>query len=522
MIPTRRGIDRPRRRWGCWSRRPRSASWRRARWDAIVVGAGHNGLACAAYLARAGRRVLVLEARRRVGGACTLEEVWPGYRISPCAYLVGLLHPLVIEELGLAEHGFRVDARRRPGCSCRSRTGRASSSGTTTRCARRRSAGSRPATSPGWRAFCDVKRRLRDALRPDGRRRPLGRPAPVPRARSSAGSAGDDEARKLLFDWSMVEYVEHFLDDERLQIGLPGPGGDRHERQPARPGDGVDPLPPRTRAGWAGCRGCGGTSRAGWAWSRSSSATPPARPGAVVATGRPGGADRARRGGRARGRRADRRRRASSRTPTRGRRSACWATRPTRPGGPGSRRSRWSAARSSSTSPSASCPTSAPGPGRAEPHHLGQINTPLTKAEWQAGFDRAPAAGELPDRLWTELYFQTAHDPSVAPEGVHTMSVFAQYVPHTFARGRLGLPPRRGQGRSPCASIGRFCDEHPRRRVDAQVLGPPDIEREVGLTGGHIFQGECLPATCGTAASRRGRRCPASSSAAPAPTPAAA
>src|SRR5438105_6904613 len=78
-----------------------------ARWDAIIVGAGHNGLTCAAYLARAGRRVLVLEARRRVGGACTLHEVWPGYRISPCAYLVGLLHPLVIDELGMVDYGFR-------------------------------------------------------------------------------------------------------------------------------------------------------------------------------------------------------------------------------------------------------------------------------------------------------------------------------------------------------------------------------------------------------------------------------
>src|SRR5213082_1225228 len=76
------------------------------RWDAIIVGAGHNGLTCAAYLARAGRRVLVLEARRRVGGACTLQEVWPGFRVSPCAYLAGLLHPLVIDELDLPGLGF--------------------------------------------------------------------------------------------------------------------------------------------------------------------------------------------------------------------------------------------------------------------------------------------------------------------------------------------------------------------------------------------------------------------------------
>ena len=82
------------------------AEMARRRWDVIVVGAGHNGLACAAYLARAGKAVIVLEARERVGGACTLEEPWPGFRVSPCAYLVGLLHPLVIEELGLA--GSRV------------------------------------------------------------------------------------------------------------------------------------------------------------------------------------------------------------------------------------------------------------------------------------------------------------------------------------------------------------------------------------------------------------------------------
>ena len=93
-----------------------------APWDVIVVGAGHNGLTCAAYLARAGRRVLVLEARQRVGGACTLEEVWPGYRVSPCAYLVGLAAPAGDRGAGPGRAAGFGGSRPPRGCSCRSRT----------------------------------------------------------------------------------------------------------------------------------------------------------------------------------------------------------------------------------------------------------------------------------------------------------------------------------------------------------------------------------------------------------------
>ena len=79
-------------------------------WDAIVVGGGHNGLTAAAYLARAGKRVLVCERRERVGGACTLERPFAdqGRVVSPCAYVAGLLDPLVISELGLRERGVRI------------------------------------------------------------------------------------------------------------------------------------------------------------------------------------------------------------------------------------------------------------------------------------------------------------------------------------------------------------------------------------------------------------------------------
>ena len=81
-------------------------------YDAIIVGAGHNGLVCAAYLAKAGRKVLVLERRDVVGGAAVTEEFHPGFRNSVAAYTVSLLQPKVIRDLDLERHGLRVVMRR--------------------------------------------------------------------------------------------------------------------------------------------------------------------------------------------------------------------------------------------------------------------------------------------------------------------------------------------------------------------------------------------------------------------------
>ncbi len=77
-------------------------------YDAIVIGGGHNGLVCAAYLARAGRRVLVLERRDRVGGAAVSEEVFPGFTFSVFSYVVSLLRPEIIRELDLPRHGLHI------------------------------------------------------------------------------------------------------------------------------------------------------------------------------------------------------------------------------------------------------------------------------------------------------------------------------------------------------------------------------------------------------------------------------
>src|SRR5215204_4204270 len=79
-----------------------------SKYDTVIIGAGHNGLVTAAYLARGGRKVLVLERRELVGGCVVTEEIWPGFKVSTASYVNSLFRPEIIRDLELKRHGFAM------------------------------------------------------------------------------------------------------------------------------------------------------------------------------------------------------------------------------------------------------------------------------------------------------------------------------------------------------------------------------------------------------------------------------
>jgi phytoene dehydrogenase-like protein len=456
------------------------------RWDAIVVGGGHNGLTAAAYLARAGRRVLVLERRDRLGGACSAERPFPNpdYVISPCAYLVGLLHPLVIDELALAQRGYRV-------FPCDPSQWSPFPDGTSFADWKDpvRTAASIRALSPGdvegFFAYQDVYARIRDRLRSSDPGVDTWVGDSPSRDQIEARLGDDHEAKAVVFEASVAELVERYVVDPRLWAALHGAGVIGTWAGPRDAGTAGVRLMHNLGllGGWGYVEG--GMGRVSFALADAARAA-----GAVLATGvvvariEPGQGVRLEDGSLVRSSVV-----VSNADPIR-------TLALVSDDAPAAWRRRIEAWDVRSPVVKLNCGLSrlptfdAARPGEDWIYRaMVVLSTGID--DTQAAFAAAQRGEVVPD--WCELYFQTAHDPTVAPPGRHTMSVFAQYAPYRLAWGDWSTRRDEIAGRildriALWAPDVRACVEH------WELLGPPDMEARIGLTGGHIFHGSCLPA----------------------------
>lgn len=454
----------------------------RRRWDAVVVGAGHNGLAAAGYLARAGRSVLVLERRDRVGGACTLEEPWPGYAISPCAYLAGLLHPRVVEDLELHRFGYELIPLRAEDPYLTVPFGDGSAF-TEWIDQRRTVAGLCAEDARGYGAHVALTSRIRDALRPPGDR-DLWLGEPPSREEIESRLDHDEVAIATVFEDSVVTQLERFF-SPRVVDALAGQGVIGTFASPFDPGTASIAFH-HSSGRLTGYPGAWTYVRGGMGMVSFALRDSALQAGAAVATG-----------------------------------AAVAAIRP----GEG-------VELEDGTLVEASVVISNADPRRALALLDGAateefrrrveavpMQSPVFKVNFAlAELPRFPQAdhavrgtvnvtggaqalhasceaarqGRVSEELWCELYFQTVADPSVAPEGRHVMSAFCQYVPYRLADGTWAQRRDEIADRVE-ASIERFAPGFRDRVLHREALAPPDVERKIGLTGGHIFQGECLP-----------------------------
>jgi phytoene dehydrogenase-like protein len=459
-------------------------------WDVVVVGGGHNGLACAAYLARAGQSVLVLERRERLGGACTLERPFadPRFVVSPCAYVIGLLDRVVIDELELRKHGLEVFvADPNLWAPFEDGTSLAQWGNDAATLASLDALGLSPADVEGYWAYEGVFDEMRQLLRTRGRDSWIG-DSPT-RDELEVMLGHDQWMIDILFEASIAEVLDHYIGDQRLKDALYGQGvigayagprdwgtasvklmhyqGDLEDQGPVwgyvRGGMGMVSFAVAEAALEAGATlACGvevaevwpdeGVVLEGGERIRAGAVVCNADPKRALAMLGPSGAV----------------------PPAYRQRLEAWQIR--------SPVVKLNAALTR-------LPTFPAAHGASWPFRSMISVTPGLDAG-QAAFEDCKAGRA--NVGYGEIYFQTGYDPSPAPEGHHLMSVFGQYAPYHLADGTWD--EQRGAVEQQFVDlIVRFAPDIAECIEYAEVLGPPDIEARVGLTGGHIFQGETMP-----------------------------
>jgi phytoene dehydrogenase-like protein len=459
-------------------------------WDAVVVGGGHNGLTAAAYLARAGSSVLVLERRERLGGACTLERPFADERfvISPCAYVVGLLDELVIQELNLRSRGFQcyvADPNLWVPFDDGTAFGQWLDDARTQ--ANLEALGVSKRDIDGYWAYEHLFDAIRRKLRTGARDTWLG--DTPSREEIEELLDGEQTMIDVVFRASIAEVLDDHLDDQRLKDALFGQGVIAAYGGPKDEGTASIKLM-HFQGDLEGQGPVWGYVKGGMGMVSFALADAAQEAGAVVACGVPVAAIVPGEGVVL-----------EDGTRIRARTVVCNADPKValrlldgQDAVPDDYRARLEAwkVRSPVVKFNAALRalpewTAAPGeswPARATIDVTGGLED--AQRCFEACERGEPAVG------FGEIYIQTGYDPTPAPEGHHLLSVFGQYAPYELAEGTWDSR-REEIARQFTDLIDRFAPGFEDRLLAYEVLGPPDIEARIGLTGGNIVQGEVTP-----------------------------
>jgi phytoene dehydrogenase-like protein len=468
------------------------------RYDAIIIGGGHNGLVCAAYLARAGKRVLVLERREVLGGAAVTQEVFPGYRFSVFSYVVSLLRPEIIRELELARHGLQILPLESTLTPLPSGDHLAQWNDADRN--RRSLARHSPRDAEAYDEFARLMHQMGRAVRPL-----LGMIPPDPASlapRELAGLArlgghfrdlGRDHFHALhkLMTMSSADYLDEWFESEALKATKSASGIIGTLLGPRSPGTAfvllhhyMGELDGVFRA-WGIARGGNGSvsgaiaaaARAAGAEIRT--AAPVARvllsngraTGVVLESGEELAAGLV----------------VSNADPRRTFLELVGAAHLPSAFAEEIARYRLRGASGKVNLALAELPnfTCLPGDGA---HLRGAISISPSVDYLERAYDEAKY-GEFSRRPYLDVVIPSLLDPSMAPPGRHVMSIFAQYAPYDL-KGGWSDARREAFGDTVIDTLAEYAPNLKKAILHRQVITPADIERVVGLSEGNIFQGE--------------------------------